>query len=200
MNHEKNIDFIFKLQNKKHNMLQSTEIFYDVISENENTTFKKINHDNSNLNETINNYNLNETIDNSNLNENIGINNQQSNSSHLTTSDLFDRLTNAEEIFNVPIPVSIKNQLLLSIKMISSKILHVLKNPILIHKHCFLYEKLQSMLQKLSLLKYKLLETNSYLTVDCINTQVDNINKEMMNHPYIKSSLDSFINKTASNS
>ena len=55
INDEKNIDFIFKLQNKKHNMLQSTEIFYDVISENEKTTFKKINHNNSNLNETINN-------------------------------------------------------------------------------------------------------------------------------------------------
>ena len=197
---KKNIDFIFKLQNKKHNMPQSSEIFYDVTSQSENTTFKKFNHDNSNLHETIKHSNLHETMDNSNLNENIGINNQQSNSSHLTTSNLFDRLTNAEEIFNVPIPVSIKNQLLLSIKTISSKILHVLKNPILIHKHCFLYEKLQSMLQKLSLLKYKLLETNSFLTVDCINTQVDNINKELMNHPYIKSILDSFTNNTLSNS
>ena len=56
------------------------------------------------------------------------------------------------------------------------------------------------MLQKLYLLKYEVLEINSFLTVDCINTQVDNIHKEIMNHPYIKSSLDSFINKTASKS
>ena len=134
----KNIDVMSNSINHKNKNSNSIDIFYKIISENHVPTSKLINEDNYQA--LIHTCITNENHISTTTNTKVDVYSKE------------DKIDSIEQS-NFSIAVSIKNQLTISMNILEAKIIYLLNN-IEITKYFYLYQKLQSMLQKTYYLKF----------------------------------------------